>query len=114
MCNLPFKTNINFINIKRLIPKEIGIRKKLDIYTGTDSSKNFYLILHIVQKSRFLQKDVEKIEEIYTAVCNYINNNFDKKLIYIDAPLCSKAKTKLENLSWECRHIILTKTEQEE
>ena len=106
MYNLPFEINSNFTTITQLIPKELGIRKKLDIYTTIDNSNQTYIFLHIVQKSRFLQKDVDKIEEIYTIIQNYTDTTFDKKFITIEAPLCSKAKAKLENNSWSCKNIL--------
>ena len=107
MNSLPININIKFKTITQLIPKELGIRKKIGIYTAIDSLNQTYIFLHIIQKRRFLQKDVEKIEEIYTLVQNHTKLSFDKKYIIIEAPLCSKAKTKLENNSWNCENISL-------
>lgn len=105
MSNLPFRIDINFKTITKLIPKELGIRKKLHIYTAVDNTNQTYIILFLEQKSRFLQKDVDKIEEIYTIVERHTNVTYNKKLITIKAPLCSKAKAKLETYSWECKNI---------
>lgn len=107
MNSLPININIKFKTITQLIPKELGIRKKIGIYTAIDNLNQTYIFLHIIQKSRFLQKDVEKIEDIYTLIQSYTNTSFNKKYIIIESPLCSKAKAKLENNSWNCENIAL-------
>ena len=101
MIELPSKIDNIFKNIKQLSPKELGIRKKLDIFIAIDEDDKVNAILHIVQKSRFLQKDVDKIEEILNIVKDSKEENIDNKVIVIESPLCSKAKVKLENLSWK-------------
>ena len=79
-------------------PKELKIRKKLGIYYDLEQN---YILLHITAKSRFLQKDVDSLEDIIQKVQGYLaSSNMDKKLC-IESPLCSKAKNKLETQSWE-------------
>ena len=95
------KLNSKSDNVKQLIPKDLGIRKKLDIFIDNISNKESTLILNISAKSRFLHKDVDKIEEILAIVQNHANVNITSKTIIISSPLCSKAKTKLIDLSWE-------------
>ena len=97
---LKSKIDSVFHNIQTLNPKDLGIRKKLDIYIDTNSKNEKTLILYITQKSRFLQKDADKIEEIYKIVCNYIDSLLLLKVIFIESPLCSKAKLKLEQEEW--------------
>ncbi len=96
MITLPVQIDQTFSNIIQLNPKDYGIRKKLDIFTAVNKVDEQTLILHIVQKSRFLQKDVDKIEEIVTL----LNIETQNKIILIESPLCSKAKAKLENNNW--------------
>ncbi|MGB5868522.1 MAG: hypothetical protein WBG69_11680 [Arcobacteraceae bacterium] len=96
MITFPTQLEQTFTNLKQLNPKDYGIRKKLDIFTAQNNADEETLILHIVQKSRFLQKDVDKIEEIVTL----LNIEPHSKSILIESPLCSKAKAKLENNNW--------------
>lgn len=84
-------------------PKDLKIRKKIQIYCFDKNS----ILLFIEQKSRFLQKDVEKIEDIFIKTSQFTNITFTNKYIQIEAPLCSKAKTKLENLNWEVTQVKL-------
>ncbi len=105
MDTLPFQKDYNFKNIREINLKEFKIRKKLDIFISTDFSEKSYFIIYIEQKSRFLQKDANKIEEIFILVSNSLQSNFDNKIIYIVSPLCSKAKKKLEDLGWCCKNI---------
>jgi hypothetical protein len=100
MINIPKKVNIVLTNIKQLSTKELKIRKKIDIYVGNNIENQESVILHIVQKSRFLQKDVDKVEDILKIIQNNQNEEFSQKSILIESPLCSKAKAKLEALAW--------------
>lgn len=100
MITLPSQIYIDYKNIEQLNLKELKIRKKLDIFITTHENDKYSLIFHIIQKSRFLQKDVDKIEEILSIVQDFTQKKFIQKIIYIESPLCSKAKNKLENLSW--------------
>ena len=93
-----FKTKYNLIDIQEIAPKDIGVRKKLHIYEAIDNNKNSFYIISISQKSRVLQKDVVQYEEIYQKVQEFTKITFTYKLISIEAPLCSKAKAKLELL----------------
>lgn len=82
-------------------PKEIGIRNKIKIYKATDINGYFWAIFAISQKSRLLMKDVHKFEEIYAKLTLYFDHNFKHKIIFIDAPLCSKAKEALQQQGWK-------------
>ena len=99
METLPFKINIEFQDIKQLTLKDIGIRKKLNIFTAKSDSTT-YVILHITQKSRILRKDAEKLEGIYRQILNYLDLKTSSKIVSIEAPLCSKAKALLEDFNW--------------
>lgn len=98
--SLSSKIDIEFTKLIQLEPKDLKIRKKIDIFIGDNTQKESSLILQISQKSRFLQKDVDKIEEILQIIKQNQNKNFKKKYIVIEAPLCSKAKAKFETLAW--------------
>jgi hypothetical protein len=92
------KITTDYRELIRINPKDLSIRKKLDIFIASDKNEQS-LILHISQKSRFLKKDSEKIEEIYLLI--QANQDINSKIILIESPLCSKAKALLEEFSWK-------------
>lgn len=82
-------------------PSQLGIRNKIKIYHATDMRGYFSAIFVISQKSRLLMKDVRKMEEIYQKFIIFSEHNFKYKLLFIDAPLCSKAKEAFKKLDWK-------------
>lgn len=87
--------------MQEILPKEIGIRNKIKIYKATDTYGYFWIIMSISQKTKLLMKDVEKLEEIHKKISLYCQHNFKNKVLFIDAPLCSKAKNAFKKLSWK-------------
>lgn len=87
--------------MQEVAPKELGIRNKIKIYKATDTSGYFSAIIAVSQKSRVLMKDVRKFEEIYSKLTLYVEHNFKHKIIFIDAPLCSKAKEAFKAQGWK-------------
>jgi len=88
-------------NMKEIFPKELGIRNRIKIYNATDIKGYFWAIFEVSQKSRLLMKDVHKFEEIYAKLVVYMDHNFKHKAIFIDAPLCSKAKKAFKEAGWK-------------
>ena len=87
--------------MQEVAPKELGIRNRIKIYKATDISGYFWAIFGVSQKSRILMKDVHKFEEIYAKLSLYCDHNFKHKIIFIDAPLCSKAKEAFKMQGWK-------------
>ena len=87
--------------IQEVAPKDLGIRNKIKIYKATDTTGYFWAIFAVSQKSRLLMKDVRKFEEIYAKLTIYCEHNFKHKIIFIDAPLCSKAKDAFKSQGWK-------------
>ena len=87
--------------MQEIAPKELGVRNKIRIYKATDVSGYFWAIFAVSQKSRLLMKDVHKFEEIYAKLSLFCDHNFKHKVIFIDAPLCSKAKAAFEQAGWK-------------
>lgn len=81
--------------------KELGIRNKIRMYKATDINGYFWAIFAVSQKSRLLMKDVRKFEEIYSKLAMFCGHNFKHKIIFIDAPLCSKAKDAFKIQGWK-------------
>lgn len=87
--------------IQEVSPKELAIRNKIKMYFATDTSNKFWSIFAVSQKSRLLMKDVQKFEEINAKLSLYCEKDFQYKAIFIDAPLCSKAKAAFEKSGWK-------------
>lgn len=87
--------------MQEIPPKELGIRNKIRIYKATDTHGYFWAIFAVSQKSRLLMKDVHKFQEIYTKLTVYFEHNFKHKIIFIDAPLCSKAEAAFKEAGWK-------------
>ena len=92
------KFNLNTTDISIIEPKELGVRKKVDIFT---ESSHTIAYIHTAQKARLLQKDVEAFEKIIEKLEEHFNIAVKEKHICIDSPLCSKAKAKFENNNWK-------------
>jgi hypothetical protein len=90
-----------FKKMEEIQTKQLGIRNKIRIYKATDLHGYFWAIFAISQKSRLLMKDVHKMEEILGKLTLYCEHNFKHKIIFIDAPLCSKAKGAFVECGWK-------------
>ncbi len=87
--------------MQEVSPKELGIRNRIKIYKATDTHAQLWAIFAVTQKSRLLMKDVYKFEEIYEKLSLYFAQNFKYKVIFIDAPLCSKAEAAFKEAGWK-------------
>ena len=75
-------------------------RKKIGVFTGVDKSSNYIAIFSVTKKSRFLQKDVQDFEELFLRLVELNSHNFKKKILILNAQLCSKAKLLLKEYKW--------------
>jgi len=87
--------------MQEITPKELGIRNRIKIFQATDINGYFWAIFAISQKSRLLMKDVHKMQEIYAKLTLFCEHNFKHKVIFIDAPLCSKASLAFKEAGWK-------------
>lgn len=95
--------NILFKDIKEILPKDLGSRKKIVIYVATSIKGQYYAIFIIESKSRFIRKNAQDLIELCDKLALYLNHNFKKKELLIKSPLCSKAKTFLKNQGFGVR-----------
>ena len=89
--------------LKKLNPVNLSLlstRKKIKIFTGVDQNSNYISIFSVAKKSRFLQKDVQDFEELFLKLLYLQGHNFKKKILILNAPLCSKAKVLLKEYRW--------------
>ena len=86
-----------------IAPKDLGVRNRIKIYKATDITGYFWAIFAVSQKSKLLMKDLHKFEEIYAKLTIYCGHNFKHKIIFIDAPLCIKAKEAFVAQGWKIK-----------
>ena len=94
------KKDIIFKDLNEVLPKELNSRKKIKIYCGTSINKEYIAIFIYDSKSRFIRKNVEDLEQMFSSLIEYKKHNFKKKFLLISSPLCSKAKKSLEENNW--------------
>jgi len=90
-----------FKKMQEVLPKDLGVRNRIKIYVTTDVNGYFWAIFAVSQKSRILMKDVHKFEEIYAKLTLFCEHNFKHKVLFIDAPLCSKAAKAFKDAGWK-------------
>ena len=82
-------------------PKEIGTRKRITLYIGVNLAGYYCSVMVLSKKSRVLRKEAEALAELHTKMEEWKGTMIPKKYIWVDAPLCSKAKTWMEQEGWE-------------
>lgn len=95
------KKSIIFKSLKEIIPKELGSRKKIELYLGVDLKGYYALVMQVEKKSRVLRKEAGEFLDLHEKLESYIDSKVNKKYIIIHAPLCSKAKAMLEDKGWK-------------
>jgi len=93
-------SNLVFKSLKPIDLKALGSRKKIDLYLGVDLKKYYACIIHVSKKSRILQKEAEILMAFHPQLEAYNESTIKRKYIYIQAPLCSKAKALFEENGW--------------
>jgi hypothetical protein len=94
------KHSLIYEKFNELNIKELGIKRKIRLFNGVDIKKNYTIVIIINRKSRFVQKDVEILDDILKKNIEYSEHNFKKKIVVISSDICSKAKIKLKESSW--------------
>ena len=98
------KKNLVFKSFKEISPKELGSRKKIDLYLGVDLKGYYTVVMKIEKKSRILRKEAGELRLLHEKLEKYIDSKIAKKYMIISAPLCSKAKALLEEQGWTVWH----------
>jgi len=96
--------NLIFKSFREVSPKELGSRKKIELYVGVDLKGFYALAMGVEKKSRVLRKEAEELMSFHEKVEKYIDSKINKKYIIIKAPLCSKAKALFEENRWKVYH----------
>jgi len=91
-------------SLETVLAKELGSRKKVALYVGVDLKGYYCLIMKLVKKSRVLRKEAMELMALHEKMEKRKDTKILKKYIWIDAPLCSKAKALLEENGWKVWH----------
>jgi len=89
-----------FKKLKPIELKVLGSRKKIDLYLGVDLKKYYACIIHINKKSKIFSKEALELMEFHKKLEVLNDSKIKKKYIYIQAPLCSKAKALFKEQKW--------------
>jgi len=92
--------NIVCKKLTPLLPKELGSRKRIDLYFGTDTLGYYCSVMVLEKKSRVLRKEAEELKRLHTKMEAYVGSAITKKYAWMEAPLCSKAKAWMEAEGW--------------
>jgi len=95
------KKNLVFKSLKPIDIKKFSSRKKIDIYLGVDLNRYYACLIHIKKKSRILKKEALELMEFHKKLEIMNDSKIHKKYIYIQAPLCSKAKALFKEEKWK-------------
>jgi len=93
--------NIICKKLTQITPRKLGTRKKIEIFTGVDIGGYYCILLHLSKKSRVLTKEATSLITLHNNVEKYKDRKIKKKYIWIEAPLCSKAKALMESEGWK-------------
>jgi hypothetical protein len=96
--------NLIFKSLESVLAKELGSRKKVALYVGVDLKGYYCLIMKLVKKSRVLRKEAIELMVLHEKMEKLKDTKIIKKYIWIDAPLCSKAKALMEEHGWKVWH----------
>ncbi len=103
------KKIVEFFNKKRSIFKKLEkidnrlleTKKRIEIYDGVDLKSYYYCIFYSKQKSRFVVKNANDLEDLFIKVISLKKHNYKKKILLIECQICSKAKKYLEEKGWK-------------
>ncbi|MBL0686946.1 MAG: hypothetical protein JJV95_06025 [Sulfurospirillum sp.] len=101
------KNRILFKSFKEIDTTLLKTRKKLNIFSSTDTKLNYHSIFKIVRKSRFLEKNAIEIVEIEYKLQELEKHNFKYKHLILDGTICSKAYTYLKDKGWRLHYDFM-------
>jgi len=99
--------SILFKSLKEIDKRLLNSRKKIWIFSSTDTKLNYHSIFSIAQKSRFLVKNAVELVEIEYRLQQFENHNFKYRHLMIDGKICSKATSYLRERGWKMNHDFM-------
>lgn len=103
MNNLEILSRNRFASARmhELTPAQLGIRKKVRLFHARENDGSSSAVIALTQKSRVVLKDVVVLEQIIGKMALYSQCIYSRKVLLIEAPLCSKARSALEDEGWD-------------
>jgi len=92
--------NIICKRLKEVLPKALDSRKRVNIFVGINLKGYYCSIILVKKRSRILKKEVSEIILLHEKLEKYEDTKIKKRYIYIDAPLCKKAKALFLDNEW--------------
>ncbi|WP_456391943.1 hypothetical protein [Nitratifractor sp.] len=86
--------------LEPLSPKELGSRKRVEIYRGVERDDYYCMVMVVRKKSRILRKETEEFEELHRRLEAKIEAKIKRRYLLLDAPICSKAAEALKERGW--------------
>ena len=93
--------NIICKTLKEVTPKELGSRKKIQLYVGVNLKGYYCSVITLKKKSRVLRKEVAELMALHEKLEAYQDTKILTRYIRIKAPLCSHARAMLEENGWK-------------
>ena len=93
--------NIICKTLKEVSPKELGSRKKIQLYIGVNLKGYYCSLITIEKKSRVLRKEAAELMALHKKLEAYQDTKILTRYIRIKAPLCSLAKAMLLENGWK-------------
>ena len=94
-----------FERLEPIALSELGSKKRLECYLGVDSTKHYNVIFVNPGKTRILQKDFEQLEALVERLETLKGHRILKRLLFSQAPVCSKAITRYQQEGWKVWHV---------
>ena len=88
-------------SLKQVMPKELGSRKKIQLYIGVNIKGYYCSLMMLEKKSRVLRKEAAELIALHEKLEVYQDTKIVVRYIRIKAPLCSHAKAMLEESGWK-------------
>ncbi len=100
------KNGYVFKKLNKINNKDLGTRKKIDIYEAVNLKSFYVAIFKLNQKSRFIMKNANDLEALYHDLVSLQNHNFKIKVLLVNSPVCSKSKEFLKKNKWKIYDIV--------
>lgn len=86
--------------LEPVAPRELGSRKRAEIYLGVDTDDYYCMVILLRKKSRILRKEAEELMELHRRLEERHGGVIRRRYLLYDAPLCSKAAALLREKGW--------------
>ena len=88
-------------SLERIELRELGSRKRVEIYHGVITDDYYCMASVLRKKSRILRKEAEELMELHRRLEEKREAKIRRLYLLYDAPLCSKARALLEEKGWK-------------